>query len=288
MQDYNKKKKIATSIRYLQRFLVFCLALVGGKVYLDYAIPKSINTIIHAKTVDVMEEKLPSLVHTYFQNEDNLNVLAHTIIAQSEKSMPNPNYQVPVHINPYIPQILSMHYPGQDKIQLQKTQDVMIVEFLDYRCILCKRMTQSIKNIKKSHQNVKVKYIEYPIFGDLSIITSTVALATSEQGLYHKMHMALMEHKQVNYQKNHTFATILDIAKNIGVDVEKLQSDMRKPVYMDILRANLKLGQNLGIQGTPYLLVLSPDSNGVIVGEEIKGYIATKPLQKIINRYTQD
>ena len=47
----------------------------------------------------------------------------------------------------------------------------------------------------------------------------------------------------------------MSVAKSIGLDVDKLIEDMKKPEINDILSSNMALAQDLGIEGTPALIV---------------------------------
>jgi len=48
---------------------------------------------------------------------------------------------------------------------------------------------------------------------------------------------------------------IYQIAKDSGLDVEKLKKDMADPAVNDEINTSLKTGQDIGVRGTPMFIV---------------------------------
>ena len=46
--------------------------------------------------------------------------------------------------------------------------DYTIIEFFDYRCGYCSKQANDFQKLLKSSDNVKIIYMEWPIFGDIS------------------------------------------------------------------------------------------------------------------------
>ena len=129
--------------------------------------------------------------------------------------------------------------------------DITIVEFFDYRCGFCKRVKAHLDIVVKNDPNVRVVYKEFPILGPASTYASRAAIASRKQGddKYRAFHDALMAAREVNP------ASVLAIAKQVGLDTAKLTKDMRDPKVGEIIRRNHELAEKLGIRGTPAFVI---------------------------------
>jgi protein-disulfide isomerase len=147
--------------------------------------------------------------------------------------------------------------------------DVTVVEFFDYRCPYCKRVSDSLMTLVKDDPNVKVVYKELPILGPDSLVAARIALAAHRQGKYEQVHTAFMAHKGSFEQ-----ADLLDLAASVGADPAKLATDMQDPAIQGLLQANDSLAAALGITGTP----------GFLFGKQlIPGAVSLDDMKKFVN-----
>jgi protein-disulfide isomerase len=152
--------------------------------------------------------------------------------------------------------------------------DVTVVEFFDYRCGYCKRVAGTVAQLQKDDPNVRVVYKDYPILGEASVFAARAALASREQGKHLAFHEALLASKNELTQE-----TILKIATAVGLDKERLNTDMQAPTILAIIEDNRALARELGINGTP----------GFIVGTElVPGALELKDLQNLIRQVRQE
>ncbi len=128
--------------------------------------------------------------------------------------------------------------------------DAVVVEFFDYNCPYCKRAAADVKALLAADDNVRIVYREWPILGEGSVFAARAALAAREQGKYEEMHWALMEMRGRAEE-----ASILAIARDIGLDVEKLLVDMDGERVNAHIDASRSLAQNLGFTGTPAFVI---------------------------------
>lgn len=137
--------------------------------------------------------------------------------------------------------------------------DVTMVEFFDFNCGYCKRMFADIQELVKADTKLRIVFVDLPVLGPASALKSQYALAAHKQGKYFDMHKALMEHNGAQ-----TDEAILELAKGLGLDVDKLKKDKDDPSTMEVIGQYHAMAQDLGIRGTP----------GLIIGDEIiPGYI---------------
>lgn len=146
--------------------------------------------------------------------------------------------------------------------------DVTVVEFFDYNCGYCKKAYQDIRTLLGEDKNLRVVFQEMPILSASSNMMAAIALAAHKQGKYFEMHVALMD-----YRGSQSEEAFLELAKNTGLDVEKIKTDVSDPATRNSFQENISLANNLGIRGTP----------GFIIGDKIfPGYIGLEGLRDAI------
>jgi protein-disulfide isomerase len=152
--------------------------------------------------------------------------------------------------------------------------DVTVVEFFDYRCPYCKRVSDALMTLVKDDPNVKVVYKEFPILGPESVVAARIALAAHRQGKYEQVHTAFMAHKGSFEQSD-----LLELAASVGADPAKLAADMQDPAIQGQLLATESLAAALGITGTPGFLFGKKLIPGAVSLEDMKNFVAAARAQ---------
>lgn len=147
---------------------------------------------------------------------------------------------------------------------------VTVVEFFDYNCGYCKRVSPAVDALVKANDDVKIVYKEFPILGEGSVVASRAALAAVEQGKYHEMHEALMSNRGRLGE-----AAVMKTAEKLGLDMEQLRKDMESDKVSEAIDRNYKLAQLLGINGTP----------AFVIGDQlVPGAVSVDTLQELVNK----
>jgi len=149
--------------------------------------------------------------------------------------------------------------------------DVTLVEFLDYNCPYCRKAVLDVKALVKTDPKLRVVLKEFPVLGPQSLEASRVALAAKPQLKGERLleyHSRLMDARgQVNGDKAKA------VAKDMGLDIARLERDLTSAQGQAILQENAALGDKLGLTGTP----------AFVIGEQvISGAIGLEPLQQAI------
>jgi protein-disulfide isomerase len=127
---------------------------------------------------------------------------------------------------------------------------ITLVEFFDYNCGYCKRAFKNILSVLEQEKDLRVVFVEFPILSDESKAASQAAIAAAKQNKYFEFHRGLISSSgPVNEDK------IFKVAKDVGLDVEKLKADMKLPEVDQAIEKNLALGQSMAIQGTPAFFI---------------------------------
>ena len=170
---------------------------------------------------------------------------------------------------------------GATKVRLQLEQDqnspslgnpngdVTVVEFFDYNCPYCRKAGKTVQDLIASDKNVRVIYREWPILGEASLYAARAALAARVQGKYEELHWALM-----NGEGRANEASILKIARNLGLDITKLKVDMTSPAVEAHIAESNVLARTLGFTGTPAFIVGDLTAPGMLSVDEITAMIA--------------
>jgi protein-disulfide isomerase len=129
--------------------------------------------------------------------------------------------------------------------------DVTVVEFFDYQCPYCKVMANNkFMETLEQDGNVRIVFKEYPILGPESEYAARAALAAHRQGKYREIHQAFMTFK--GKMKNED---ILKIAKDLGLDMDQLMTDMDSAEVIKEIDDNHALAAAVGISGTPAFII---------------------------------
>jgi protein-disulfide isomerase len=128
--------------------------------------------------------------------------------------------------------------------------DVAIVEFTDYTCPYCKAVEPRLEKLLKDDPRVKLEVKEYPILTPASLVAAKAALASMKQGKYARFHQAMML-----FRGQLTADVVYDMARDSGLDVNRLRKDMESPDIADEIIANFNLARAIRAFQTPTFIV---------------------------------
>ena len=148
--------------------------------------------------------------------------------------------------------------------------DYTIIEFFDYRCGYCSKQANDFQKLLKNTNNVKIIYMEWPIFGDISDTAAKIALIVWQRypNLYFEVHNQFMQ-----LGPKMKKVSIVDILNKNELNGEEIFQEAISQKSNDIIEANMKLAKSLGLRGTP----------ASIVNDSIyPGYLQYKTLETLI------
>jgi protein-disulfide isomerase len=151
--------------------------------------------------------------------------------------------------------------------------NVTFVEFFDYNCGYCKRAMSDMLTLLKTDSKLKVVLKEFPVLGPGSVEAARVAVAVRMQDTTGKKYLEF--HQKLLGGRGHADrARALAVAKEVGMDMARIEKDMKSPEVEKSLRQDFKLAEALGLNGTPSYVI----GDNVIVGA-----IGLQGLQEKIN-----
>nr|WP_244946885.1 DsbA family protein [Legionella israelensis] len=229
---------------------------------------------------DAQKKQIEKIVHDYLVNHPEVLLEASQALQQKQQQTLQEEAKSAIQQNASQLFSDSMAVLGNPK------GNVTLVEFFDYQCIHCKKMAPVVSELLKKDNNLRVIYKEFPIFGKSSELASRAALAASMQGKYKEMHNALLKlDKRLNEQ------LIMDTAKSLGLNIEKLKKDMDSTKVTDELKENRELAEKLRLMGTPAFIIASTPSGKYKEGADtsfIPGAASEETLQELIEKAAGD
>ena len=128
--------------------------------------------------------------------------------------------------------------------------DITIYEFFDYNCGYCKSVLPTLLKVVEKDKNIKLVFKELPILSETSLEAAIYALAAHNQNLYFEFHKKIME-----YRGRLNGSVFVEVAKSIGLDIEKLKNDLNDDNIRLVIEKNRLIAKGLYINGTPTLII---------------------------------
>jgi protein-disulfide isomerase len=135
-----------------------------------------------------------------------------------------------------------------------KDGDVTFVEFFDYNCGYCKRAMTDMLDLMKADSKLKVVLKEFPVLGQGSVEAAQVAVAVRMQDPTGKKYLDFHQ-KLLGGRGQADKVRALAVAKELGLDMARLEKDMASPEAKATIEENFKLAEAMGMNGTPSYVI---------------------------------
>jgi protein-disulfide isomerase len=143
-----------------------------------------------------------------------------------------------------------------------------LVEFFDYNCHFCKGALPDISRLLKEDPDLKLVLKDFPVLGPGSVEAANVATAVRKQlqgDKFWQFHTKLLgNHGPV------AKAEALAVAREMGVDMDKLAKDMSSPNAEAGIIEVAHLADALQITGTPSFVIGQEVVIGAVGYEQLK------------------
>ena len=129
---------------------------------------------------------------------------------------------------------------------------VVVVVFSDFECPYCGTVGALFEEALAKHpKEVKVVFKHFPLAIHKQAQPAALAsLAAHRQGKFWAYHDLLFEN-----QKSLSEAKYLELAKKLGLDLDKFNKDYKAPAGQQALQRDATDGQLAGVRGTPAIFV---------------------------------
>jgi len=130
---------------------------------------------------------------------------------------------------------------------------IVIVEFTEFQCPYCARIAPILDSIVRAHPDkVRLIYKHFPLsFHKDAPAAGAAAIAAQKQGKFWEYRWALAPH-----YSSLNDSTFIAIAEKVGLNIDQFKQDMvLDAAKQAIIDRDMKLGMEVGVQGTPNFYV---------------------------------
>jgi len=154
-----------------------------------------------------------------------------------------------------------------------KDGDVTFVEFFDYNCGYCKRAMMDMMELMKSDPKLKVVLKEFPVLSAGSVEAAQVGVAVRMQDPSGKKYLDFHQ-KLLTGRGAADKARAMAVAKEVGLDMAKLEKDLASAEVRNTLEENFKLAEAMGMNGTPSYVIGKQVVIGAVGAESLREKIS--------------
>jgi protein-disulfide isomerase len=162
---------------------------------------------------------------------------------------------------------------------------ITIVEFGDYQCPGCGAFALSVKpQVELSYVNSgRAKFVFY----DLPLISihanaflaARAGRCAQDQGMFWEYHQSLFQNQSAWSTKPEPARDFEAYANVVGLEPDAFQACLRSDRHADVVTANMHLAEQLGLSGTPSILI----SRGEGMAQRLNNY-DFQSIQQVVER----
>lgn len=129
---------------------------------------------------------------------------------------------------------------------------VVMVLFSDFECPFCGQVSPMLDEfLAKYPGKIKIVFKQFPLpMHKQAQPAALAALAAHQQGKFWQYHDQLFAN-----QKNLSDTKFPELAKQVGLDVERFNRDRKAPLLMQTMERDINDGRQAGVRGTPALFI---------------------------------
>jgi protein-disulfide isomerase len=148
-----------------------------------------------------------------------------------------------------------------------KEPKITLIEFSDFQCPYCSRAKGTIDELLKTYKDdLQVTFRNYPLpFHNNAMPAAIAAQAAAAQGKFWQMYDKLFANQQALSP-----ADFEKYATEIGLDIAKFKAAVADPKTKAAVEADMKLGNNFGVGGTPAFFINGQAFSGAYPIESFK------------------
>ncbi|MEC7030391.1 MAG: DsbA family protein [Pseudomonadota bacterium] len=136
--------------------------------------------------------------------------------------------------------------------------NIHLVVLSDRQCGYCKKAWHSMENLVNNNKAVRVSFKEVPILGPASVHAAKIAIYAQQKGVFSGVDRALIEASTPLDNSK-----ISQIALQNGLTQEDVKAATESDSITQTLQENMKMAQEIGLQGTPMLFIASANGKKV-------------------------
>lgn len=212
-----------------------------------------ITTQGNSSFTPAQQADIQQIVHTYLVKNPQVLVEVANALQQQQNEQQNAQAQNALPANAQ-----KLFYAPGSPVAGNPNGGITLVEFFDYQCPHCKNVATEVTKLIAADNDLRVVFKQLPIFGANSEYAARAALASVPQGKYLVFHNALMHD-----QNQLTNDEVMNVAKQVGLNTDKLQSAMNSADINVELAQNSNLANAFNFPGTPAFIIAKVPATGL-------------------------
>jgi protein-disulfide isomerase len=138
---------------------------------------------------------------------------------------------------------------------------IIIMDFSDYSCPACRQFASLVKPVlDRDYVDtglIRFQYYDYPIVTNFpnSFLAARAARCAGDQDAYWTYHDQLFRAQDAWSRQADAAPAFEDYAAQLGLDRGEFRSCLRSDRHAEAVSANMLLGQELGVGGTPTIFL---------------------------------
>src|SRR6185295_6445276 len=150
------------------------------------------------------------------------------------------------------------------------TAPVTIVEFSDFQCPYCGKLTPTLKQVEEKYGvKVRIVFRQFPLnFHPFAQKAAEASLCAADQNKFWEMHDALFANQQALAVEQ-----LKAKATELGLNAEQFNSCLDSGKTAAVIQADVKDGAAAGVNGTPAMFINGRFINGAVLLEQITSVI---------------
>ncbi len=146
----------------------------------------------------------------------------------------------------------------KDHVRGKGGAKVTIVEFADFQCPACRAYEPLVRKVVEDNKDtVQLVFRNFPLtqIHPNALLAAKAAEAAGVQGKFWEMHDVLYDKQDEWSSALNARDKFMVYATTLGLDMTKFAQDLNSKEIEDKIRAEMKEGVALGVQGTPSFFV---------------------------------
>lgn len=166
---------------------------------------------------------------------------------------------------------------AQGKVQGDPNAPVTIYEFGDYQCPACGMFALQVKPLVDqayiAEGKAKFVYYDFPLIQihPNAFLAARAGRCAGDQDAFWQYHDALFRNQSAWASDPSPIGRFVDYAESAELDGGAFESCLRSDRYADVVTANLRLGEELGVGGTPTVMVQGNGQLRVVQNNSFQG-----------------
>lgn len=171
--------------------------------------------------------------------------------------------------------------PGSFPSKGPESAPVTLMDFSDFHCGFCKQVAPTLEKLAANYPDkVRLVFRHFPLSkapGSGSFPTHEAAACAQEQGKFWEYHDAIYAFSGAPQEND-----LKTMAQQIGLDLARFDECRQSKRYQSTILADVKEGEQKGVQGTPTIFVNNQAVNGAFPYDHfvsvIEGILTGKPV----------